>query len=241
MLSKAVLPDPLYAWEYLSSSLSLTLYVFLYSLHVYSEMLLIISLSLFLWCLDFNLRICFCWSTYTYLDIYRICLHGPLNRCLNMFSRCAPVYTCLTPIAFVPVSSCVAGGLVRQKLLKEFIEKCYQPQNAHGNTVFPLQARLEAVFKIRQMSRDWRKTLQGFEWLTADDMRKTGWPKCLGCAWSCNKFLIIWVLTEVISWTRSGYICILYVYVYICIQAVLKVFAREAVHVNIYICLFMKI
>ena len=104
MLSKAVLPDPLYAWEYLSSSLSLTLYVFLYSLHVYSEMFLIISLSLFLWCLDFNLRICFCWSTYTYLDIYRICLHGPLNRCLNMFSRCAPVYTCLTPIAFVAMT-----------------------------------------------------------------------------------------------------------------------------------------
>ena len=88
------------------------------------------------------------------------------------------------------------------------------------------------------MSRDWRKTLQGFEWLTADDMRKTGWPECLGCAWSCNKFLIIWVLTEVISWTRSGYICILYVYVYICIQAVLKVFAREAVHVNIYVYLW---
>ena len=158
MLSKAVLPDPLYAWEYLSSSLSLslTLYVFLYSLHVYSEMFLIISLSLFLWCLDFNLRICFCWSTYTYLDIYRICLHGPLNRCLNMFSRCAPVYTCLTPIAFVPVSSCVAGGLVRQKLLKEFIEKCYQPQNAHGNTVFPLQILLivSDLFCVVQLRSD---------------------------------------------------------------------------------------
>ncbi|CAE7501520.1 ttn-1 [Symbiodinium sp. CCMP2456] len=71
------------------------------------------------------------------------------------------------------------GGLARNKLLKDFIEKCYQPGNA----------RLEAVFKIRQISKDWRNTIKGFEWLTADEMKKLGWPekKVLGAISHCEK------------------------------------------------------
>ncbi|CAE7891380.1 unnamed protein product, partial [Symbiodinium microadriaticum] len=75
-----------------------------------------------------------------------------------------------------------AGGYVRQKLLKDFIEKCYQPHSA-GN------ARLEAVFKIRQLSRDWRKSLKGFEWLTEKEMIALGWPekKVQGAVAHCDK------------------------------------------------------
>ena len=45
---------------------------------------------------------------------------------------------------------------MRQKLLKEFIEKCYQPQNAHGNTVFPLQILLivSDLFCVVQLRSD---------------------------------------------------------------------------------------
>ena len=43
-----------------------------------------------------------------------------------------------------------------------------------------LEARLEAVFKIRQLSKEWRSSLKGFEWLTPVDMASLGWPEYLG-------------------------------------------------------------
>ena len=43
-----------------------------------------------------------------------------------------------------------------------------------------LEARLEAVFKIRQLSKEWRSSLKGFEWLTPVDMARLGWPEYLG-------------------------------------------------------------
>ncbi|CAE7949237.1 unnamed protein product [Symbiodinium sp. KB8] len=50
-------------------------------------------------------------------------------------------------------------------------------------------ARLEAVFKIRQISKDWRNSVKGFEWLTPDEMRKLNWAekKVLGAMSHCEK------------------------------------------------------
>ena len=59
-----------------------------------------------------------------------------------------------------------AGGTTRNKLFKSFVHKVYMPGADQNSNVL----RLEAFIKIRQASRDWRTTLQGYEWLTESEM-----------------------------------------------------------------------
>ena len=60
-----------------------------------------------------------------------------------------------------------AGGTTRNKLFKSFVHKVYLPGADQTSNVL----RLEAFIKIRQASRDWRSTLQGYEWLTETEMQ----------------------------------------------------------------------
>ena len=121
-----------------------------------------------------------------------------IHASMHMFTYCVPVYIYMVYIYGV----IFAGGLTRQKLLKEFIEKCFQPLDSASNVATLLHAKVFApmcqfhltcravllylrlgwrrVFKIRQLSKEWRSSLKGFEWLTPVDMASLGWPEYLG-------------------------------------------------------------
>ena len=64
-------------------------------------------------------------------------------------------------------------GPGKNKLLHMFVTKCYiRDDDAHGN-----RARLEALVRFKQCSKEFRQTLQGFSWLTKSEMEKLGWDK----------------------------------------------------------------
>lgn len=70
-----------------------------------------------------------------------------------------------------------SGGPTRNKLLSLFVTKCFSPEEAYETN----RARLEAVVRLRQLSRDWTKTLKGYEWLTATEMSTIHhWSETLG-------------------------------------------------------------
>ena len=45
------------------------------------------------------------------------------------------------------------------------------------------QGRLETLYKLRQTTREWKKGVSGFEWLTEREMRdERRWPELLDCS-----------------------------------------------------------
>lgn len=66
-------------------------------------------------------------------------------------------------------------GPARNKLLHDFVQKCFNKEvDASTN-----RARLEAFVKIRQASKDWKRDLKGYEWLTEEEMKEKGWSEPL--------------------------------------------------------------
>ena len=61
---------------------------------------------------------------------------------MHMFTYCVPVYIYIYGIYIYGVI--FAGGLTRQKLLKEFIEKCFQPLDSASNVATLLHAKVFA-------------------------------------------------------------------------------------------------
>ena len=53
--------------------------------------------------------------------------------------------------------------------------KVYSPQDDHSVN----KGRLEALIRLRQSTKEWKKNTQGFEWCTVADMEAKGWPKSL--------------------------------------------------------------
>lgn len=69
-----------------------------------------------------------------------------------------------------------AGGATRNRLLAGFVEKLYVPGGDHDTNVM----RLEAFIKIRQVTKEWRTSLRGYEWLTEEGMQALNWSETLG-------------------------------------------------------------
>ena len=42
-----------------------------------------------------------------------------------------------------------------------------------------VQARLETLYRLRQLTREWKKGIAGYEWLTEEEMRLKGWSQLL--------------------------------------------------------------
>ena len=62
-------------------------------------------------------------------------------------------------------------GPGKNQLLHMFVTKCYlRDDDSHGN-----RGRLEALVRFKQVSKEFRQSLQGFSWLTKSDMQKLGW------------------------------------------------------------------
>ena len=66
-----------------------------------------------------------------------------------------------------------SAGPARNRLLHDFVSKCYRKDvDAATN-----RASLEAFVKLRQASREWKKNLVGFEWLTEAEMEERKWSE----------------------------------------------------------------
>ena len=122
-----------------------------------------------------------------------------IHASMHMFTYCVPVYIYIWYIYIWsylcrrPHATEAAQG-VHREVLPTFgfcFECCYSPacEGLCSNVSVSLdlqscasvlEARLEAVFKIRQLSKEWRSSLKGFEWLTPVDMASLGWPEYLG-------------------------------------------------------------
>ena len=70
----------------------------------------------------------------------------------------------------------LAGGSRRNKLLQSFVKRIYQPNQSQQATAM----RLEAWNKIRQVTRDFTKSFQGFAWKTEEELQKMEWSETLG-------------------------------------------------------------
>lgn len=67
-------------------------------------------------------------------------------------------------------------GPQRNKLLHDFVVRCYNKDSDYTTN----RHALESFVRLRQASREWRKNLQGYEWLTEADMReKEKWSEIL--------------------------------------------------------------
>ena len=70
----------------------------------------------------------------------------------------------------------LAGGSRKSNLLKSFVQRIYQPHQSQQATAM----RLEAWNKIRQVTRDFTKSFQGFAWKTEEELQKMEWSETLG-------------------------------------------------------------
>lgn len=71
-----------------------------------------------------------------------------------------------------------AGGTQKSKLLQTFVRKIYvEGASQHQNCL-----RLECYVKLRQATRDWATSMQGYEWRTEDELGESGlkWSTILG-------------------------------------------------------------
>ncbi len=59
-----------------------------------------------------------------------------------------------------------AGGAKRNRLLASFVKRVYTPGAAHGTNLL----RLEAFIKIKNATKDFSKSLVGYEWKTESEM-----------------------------------------------------------------------
>ena len=69
-----------------------------------------------------------------------------------------------------------AGAATRSKLLRDFVTRCYDSDASYGTN----RHRLESLVKLKQASKEWRRNLTGYEWLTDDEMTAKGWSEKLG-------------------------------------------------------------
>ena len=53
------------------------------------------------------------------------------------------------------------------------------------NLAMHFQDRLEAMFTLKQLSRDWARGLSAFEWLTEDEMKGRNWSEIPACNMPC--------------------------------------------------------
>ena len=66
-----------------------------------------------------------------------------------------------------------AKGPSKNKLLEMFVSRCYdRDDDNHAN-----RGRLEALIRFRQSSREFKKSMQGFSWLTETEMQKKEWSE----------------------------------------------------------------
>ena len=62
-------------------------------------------------------------------------------------------------------------GPEKNKLLGLFVQRCYnRDEDSSAN-----RGRLEALIRFRQCSREFKKSMQGFSWLTEAEMKERKW------------------------------------------------------------------
>ena len=73
----------------------------------------------------------------------------------------------------------------KNKLLSLFVTRCYNRDDDQSTN----RLKLEALVRFRQCSREWKRNMQGFSWLTESEMREKKWSdaKVEGAKQHCLK------------------------------------------------------
>ena len=112
----------------------------------------------------------------------------PLPICISVYlSNDLPVYPSHLSIylflyLYLPISLVHTFGLLHRVLVSGM--------PCPASCAFA-EARLESLYKLRHVSREWQKGLKGFEWLTTDEMKALGWPEILGCSGSLSIYTCV--------------------------------------------------
>ena len=106
----------------------------------------------------------------------------------NSTRQCAPISSSTQPHAYAFLARLCANGESkgvsqevldmwrskgpkRNQLLEIFVKRCYnRDQDQNQN-----QAKLEALIRFRQCSKEFKKSMQGFSWLTETEMKEKNW------------------------------------------------------------------
>ena len=62
-------------------------------------------------------------------------------------------------------------GLEKNKLLGLFVSQCYKRSDDNQQN----RCRLEALIKFRQVSKEFKEQMMGYEWLSPTEMKEKGW------------------------------------------------------------------
>ena len=110
------------------------------------------------------------------------------NLMRNSTRQCAPINSSTQPHAYAFLARLCANGESkgvsqevldmwrskgpkRNRLLEVFVKRCYnRDQDQNQN-----QAKLEALIRFRQCSKEFKKSMQGFSWLTETEMKEKNW------------------------------------------------------------------
>lgn len=76
-------------------------------------------------------------------------------------------------------------GGSRNRLLELFVTKCYDRDESQATN----KLKLEALVKFKQVSREFKKTMQGYSFLTETEMKEKNWndAKIQGAKQYCLK------------------------------------------------------
>ena len=107
-----------------------------------------------------------CVYTYTYIE--RSICNGMCIRSRYVHKHCACMYICVAIYNIHLAVFLVFFGWRCKRTCGRFrIDAC-------------LKVRLDCLVRLRQMTRQWRQCLQGFEWLTEKEMKdEKGWDEKL--------------------------------------------------------------
>ena len=103
------------------------------------------------------------------------------------------------------------------------------------------EARLESLYKLRQVSREWKKGLKGFEWLTTDEMKALGWPEILGC--NGYTYIYIHMLVCIYKYLHRERERDIYTYIYMYTYVSSHCYVRMCVYIyicrDVHICIYI--
>ena len=98
-----------------------------------------------------------------------VCVH------VRLLVHATTMHELMATLSLTHIHDDHAGGIKRARLLRDFVVKVYSPQDDHSIN----KGRLEALIRLRQSTKEWKKNTQGFEWCAGADMEAKGWPKNL--------------------------------------------------------------
>lgn len=98
-----------------------------------------------------------------------------------------------------------AGGTEKNKLLQTFVRKIYIEGASQSTNCL----RLECYVKLRQATRDWATSMQGYEWRTEEELGENGlkWSTILGMFLKARFVRFVFHLYQLFDATFFSFLC----------------------------------